>query len=107
MKRIEYTTKEQLEALRKADREYQRKKRAKDPNKKIEEIQEYRKKNPEKIKAHNKVNNSIKRGILKKLKCRDCERLDTHAHHQDYSKPLEVTWLCPSHHKLEHSKKSI
>lgn len=24
------------------------------------------------------------------------------AHHDDYSKPLEVRWLCPSHHKLHH-----
>ncbi len=27
---------------------------------------------------------------------------DVEAHHDDYAKPLEVRWLCPSHHKLLH-----
>jgi hypothetical protein len=26
------------------------------------------------------------------------------AHHHDYSKPLEVEWLCQKHHGLEHRK---
>jgi hypothetical protein len=25
-----------------------------------------------------------------------------HAHHTDYSKPLEVDWLCMKHHVSEH-----
>jgi len=25
------------------------------------------------------------------------------AHHPDYSKPLDVTWLCPAHHKQAHA----
>lgn len=32
--------------------------------------------------------------------CGSVERV--HAHHKDYSKPLEVTWLCPFHHKQAH-----
>jgi hypothetical protein len=31
-----------------------------------------------------------------------CEDLGVR-HHDDYSKPLEIRWLCPFHHGLEHS----
>jgi hypothetical protein len=24
------------------------------------------------------------------------------AHHEDYSRPLDVVWLCPTHHKARH-----
>lgn len=32
----------------------------------------------------------------------DCSR-KPHAHHPDYSSPLGVVWLCPSHHRLAHA----
>jgi hypothetical protein len=34
--------------------------------------------------------------------CEVCGALPTHAHHDDYSRPLEVRWLCPLHHRQEH-----
>jgi hypothetical protein len=33
--------------------------------------------------------------------CRDLEP-DEEAHHNDYSKPLDITWLCRVHHGREH-----
>lgn len=92
------------EKLREIDKEYQRKKRASFPELKKKQGQEYKDKFPERVAAHSKVQWALKSGKLKKGKCRDCEREDTQAHHPDYSKPLEVIWLCPRHHKLEDIK---
>ena len=60
--------------------------------------QEYREKYPNKYKAVTMVNNAIRRKKLFKQPCEECNREDTHAHHDDYAKPLTVRWLCPPHH---------
>ncbi len=31
-----------------------------------------------------------------------CDDGPVEAHHHDYSKPLDVTWLCVRHHRLAH-----
>ena len=62
----------------------------------------YRKENPEKYKAHRKVYYAIKTGKLFKEPCAVCGNKDVHAHHEDYSKPLDVIWLCVKHHMHEH-----
>ncbi len=68
-----------------------------------EYCKEYRTKYPNKYKAHSLVNYAIKAGRLKNEECRECGRVeDTHAHHDDYSKPLNVRWLCPPCHKSWH-----
>ena len=61
--------------------------------------------NPEKPRAYRAIANAIKRGILIKQPCEMCgatERVD--AHHDDYSKPLEIRWLCKTHHKQFHKE---
>ena len=40
----------------------------------------------------------LKRGKVKKKPCEICGALDVQAHHRDYSKPLDVRWLCKKHH---------
>ena len=77
-----------------------------------EEIRERHKKymqtylsNPEekiKNKARNTVSRAIKGGKLERLPCQKCGELKVQAHHEDYSKPLEVVWLCTIHHKEIH-----
>ena len=61
----------------------------------------YRNKNQKKYKAHNMVNNAIRDG---KLFCEPCEICGkkANAHHDDYSKPLNIRWLCPAHHSQWH-----
>lgn len=44
----------------------------------------------------------IRTGKLVRLPCEKCGNLNTHAHHDSYSRPLEVHWLCPLHHKERH-----
>lgn len=90
--------------LRLIDKEYQKEKRTLNTGLKSKENQIYCKKYPERRRACNQLNNAIKIRKIIKEKCRDCKRKDTHGHHLDYDKPLEVIWLCPIHHKLEHQK---
>lgn len=54
--------------------------------------------NPEKRKAHHAVSNAIRDGKLKRQLCEVCGK-KAQAHHDDYSKPLQVRWLCTHHHK--------
>lgn len=70
----------------------------------LEDTQKYRSENPKKYKAHSAVNYALRSGKLVKQPCEICDRIDTHAHHCDYNKPLEVMWLCPVHHVEWHQK---
>lgn len=61
----------------------------------------WRDRNPLAYKAHYLCTNAVRDGRLKRLPCEFCGREDVHAHHKDYSKPLDVIWLCPKcHHRL-------
>jgi hypothetical protein len=58
---------------------------------------------PEKIKAMDYVKNALKRGRIERRPCRICKATKTmHAHHDDYSKPLDVEWLCQTDHIFWH-----
>lgn len=65
-----------------------------------ERIKKWANKNRYKIQAHKKVYYAVKTGKLIKQNC-FCGKIGQ-AHHDDYSKPLEVIWLCPIHHKARH-----
>jgi hypothetical protein len=57
--------------------------------------------NPEKQRAHQQLNNAVRRGkLISPEECEQCGKLKCRleAHHEDYSKPLEVNWLCCSCH---------
>lgn len=66
-------------------------------------VREYREKYPNKYKAHILVNNQIRAGNLVKEPCEVCGSEQSVGHHDDYSKPLKVRWLCQAHHKQWHA----
>ena len=45
-----------------------------------------------------------RRGLIKKRSCEACCSKDSQGHHPDYNSPLQVIWLCASHHKDWHTK---
>lgn len=68
-------------------------------------IREWQRKNPEKKAAHKAVALAIKEGRLKNPgRCSECNRDTTYldAHHDDYSRPLQIRWLCISCHRRLH-----
>ena len=71
-------------------------------------IRKYQKNFPEKRKAASVVYCAIRSGrLIRPATCPFCNtETFIEAHHPDYSKPLEVIWLCrPCHRKLHKSNK--
>ena len=65
------------------------------------------KRNPEAYKAQYLLRNAVRDKRIKKLtSCEKCGKphYRLNGHHEDYSKPLEVIWLCPVCHSAEHYK---
>ena len=60
------------------------------------------KRNPEKRSAHVAVGNAIRDRRLVKRGCEICGEDNAHGHHDDYSQPLNVAWLCSAHHSQWH-----
>lgn len=59
----------------------------------------YRRANPHKVKSKNIVNNAIRDGKIKREPCELCGSIfNIHGHHENYTKPLEIIWLCRRHH---------
>lgn len=71
---------------------------------KTEFNQRYNLRHPEKRRAHKAVERALASGLLSRLVCQVCSDAETQAHHEDYSRPLEVTWLCSLHHHNRHSQ---
>lgn len=61
---------------------------------------------PDRDKARRLAKLAIKTGKLKRLPCEVCGAEKSEAHHPDYSKPLEVRFLCRFHHLVAHGVKS-
>lgn len=64
----------------------------------------YRAANPEKRAAHQAVQTALRNGSLVRQPCKDCGTAKAHAHHDDYSKPLDIEWLCHRCHMKAHGR---
>ena len=82
--------------------------RAKEPGRKEkagEVVARWRGQDKRRMRAHNMVRRAVGAGKLEPKPCERCGREDNiHAHHDDYSKPLDVSWLCPVHHRERHAE---
>jgi hypothetical protein len=64
----------------------------------------YKEKNRNRLDAKWAVRYAIVKGELNRMPCVKCGNPKSEAHHEDYSKPLEVIWLCKKHHEEHHGK---
>ena len=52
----------------------------------------------------NNINRLIASGKIKRQPCSKCGVAKADAHHEDYSKPMEIVWLCRKCHKARHAE---
>jgi hypothetical protein len=70
-------------------------------------IREWTHRNPAAAKAHRLLRAAIKRGDIKRGPCIECGKPGAHGHHDDYNKPLDVTWLCHLCHMEHHRQERL
>jgi len=54
--------------------------------------------------TRNKTRQLVIDGKIKKKNCLICNCKEVVAHHEDYSNPFNIIWLCEKHHKEYHQK---
>lgn len=60
---------------------------------------------PQKQQARRIIMNAVRDGRAVRLPCEACGDLRSEAHHDDYTQPMKVRWLCFKHHReLEHGQ---
>jgi hypothetical protein len=66
----------------------------------------FRERRPDAARAHSAVRNALRSGaLIRPERCEECtEAAPLEGHHYDYSKPLDVRWLCRRCHLAEHGK---
>ena len=73
----------------------------------VEKRRRYYWENPEKSKARNAAGNAMRDGKLIRQPCEVCGNPKSHGHHPDYSRPLDVRWLCSCHHADVHQGRLV
>ena len=102
IKKREYNKKyreENREQLKLYARKFRKEGKAtRDLKKQNKSIKDWEKKHPDRRAAHREVFKAKRNGTLVAQPCKECGDTNVQAHHEDYSKPLEVIWLCRIHH---------
>lgn len=65
-------------------------------------VKRWQAKHPERRAAQTAVGNALRSGLLQKQPCWACGD-EAEAHHPDYSRLLDVVWLCNPHHREVHA----
>jgi hypothetical protein len=65
-----------------------------------------RKRNRMKWSARARLEYAVNRGLVSKKPCEVCGAEKSEGHHPDYSRPLDVRWLCKRHHFAVHGKEA-
>lgn len=68
-------------------------------------LKRYRASHPLKNAARASVRRAIASGRLQRMPCEVCGEVQVDAHHDDYSRALEVRWLCRRHHLEVHGNR--
>ena len=55
-----------------------------------------------KHRAREELNRAVKCGRVNKSPCLGCKNPEVEGHHEDYSRPLDVIWLCKKCHTAMH-----
>ncbi len=99
-------TKDRHSELTSAEKErlYARKRYRADPARAKRYTENYARNNRRARYGNLLVHLALKSGKLIRQPCEVCGAEKTDAHHDDYSQPLSVRWLCRSHHKKHHAK---
>jgi hypothetical protein len=82
-------------------REYDRERGVRQSNKAVNE--RWTAKYPTRRAAHTALSNAIRDKRVQKRPCLFCGSEKVEGHHRDYSKPLDVVWLCPTCHRRLHA----
>lgn len=73
-------------------------------------VAEYRKarrrRDANKVKARDQLAQAVRSGrVQKPERCESCDQqAELQGHHEDYSKPLDVAWLCEPCHRVVHGR---
>ena len=102
-KRAEYERERYQRPERKAaSAESARKFHKRNPGKAVEYQRTARARAPEKNKARAAVSRAMRSGKLVREPCESCGAAKSEGHHEDYTKPLDVRWLCRKCHCAHH-----
>lgn len=72
-----------------------------------DKLKAVRDRHKEKNKARDKLRYYLGTGKVVKSPCELCGNNRSQGHHHDYSKPLDVRWLCAKHHMEIHRKNDL
>ena len=96
------------------ERTNEQKERKKEQNRKYYQQNKdyFKKRNKKRLKSVENIArknfwNAIRSGKITRGDCLVCGKSDAEGHHEDYSLPFDVLWLCTLHHRRLHTGRSI